>query len=306
MVVSSKNSAASAALLSALLVVACSSSSKGTPIATGGSGGSTSPGTAGGTATGPSTVSDTKAVGSDLTVVFSPMYSGFDGSRTFKVPAIVSEVTGARWSASDISFVDLSDDAETGGVMITTRKSGVVNIIARAGALSGQAALNITQFAAGDCDAGDMRYHNSIGIDAGGLAIISGTVPDNASCADCHGDGAQMLSIQHTPQQTGGFSDMDLINIFTKGFKPNGSVFITMFPPQIYQRFHTWSATDAEKTGLVCYLRSIEPKSQGTIDFSGLRPGGMMGMRPPMGGAAGAGMTAGGAGASAQAGAGGQ
>jgi hypothetical protein len=92
------------------------------------------------------------------------------------------------------------------------------------------------------------------------------------------------LDVQHTPQQTGGYSDMDLINIFTQGYKPNGSVFHTMIPPQIYQRFHTWMATDPEKTGLVCYLRSLEPKTQGMIDFGGRGMG--MGMMRP-GGAAG-------------------
>jgi hypothetical protein len=305
MVVSSKNSAAKAALLSVVLI-ACSSSK--TTNNAGGTGGSAS-GTSGSGATGNSTVNDIKPVGTDLQILFSPMYSGYDGSRTFKVPAIVTAagqaITGAKWSASDISYVDLEDDSETGGVMITTRKAGTVKIIARAGMLSGSSDLTITQFAPGDCDAGDMRYHNSIGIDAGGIALFSGNVPDNASCANCHGDGAKMLSVQHTPQQTGGFSDKDLLNIITKGFKPDGTVFITMIPPQIYQRFHTWDATDPEKTGLLCYLRSIEPKTQGMIDFAGLRPGGgMRGMGGRPGGTAGA--TAGGAGASAQAGAGGQ
>jgi hypothetical protein len=305
MVVSSMNSALRAAVLS-VLFVGCSSSS---PTNMGGTAGS--PSNTPGAANGPA-VNDTKAVGTDLQIVFSPMYSGFDGSRTFKVPAVVNAagmaLTGAKWSASDISYVDLENDAETGGVMITTRKAGTVKIIARAGMLSGSADLNITQFAPGDCDAGDMRYHNSIGIDAGGIALFSGNVPDNASCANCHGDGAKMLSVQHTPQQTGGFSDKDLVNIITKGFKPDGTVFITMIPPQIYQRFHTWEATDPEKMGLLCYLRSIEPKSQGMLDFAGLRPGGMMGMRPPMmaTGTAGTAAPAGGAGASAQAGAGGQ
>jgi len=150
-------------------------------------------------------------------------------------------------------------------------------------------------FSPSDCETGDMRYHNSIMIDAG-MAPIGFNVPDNASCANCHGTGASFLDVQHTPEQTGGYSDMDLINIFTKGYKPNGSTFHTRIPPQIYQRFHTWAATDAEKTGLVCYLRSMMPMAQGPYDFGGLggpRPGGMMGGGA---GGAGGGMTAGGSG----------
>jgi len=48
-----------------------------------------------------------------------------------------------------------------------------------------------------------------------------------------------------------------------------------MVPPQIYQMFHKWQVTDQEKIGIVCYLRSLEPKTQGMLDFQGLmRPGG--------------------------------
>jgi hypothetical protein len=234
------------------------------------------------------------------------MYSGFDGTHTFQVPAIVSGISGVTWSASDLSYVDLAPDTDTGGVMITTRKATpmgtTVKIIARQGDLSGGSDLTITEFQPSDCETGDMRYHNSIMIDAG-MMPVGFNVPDNASCANCHGTGAQFLDVQHTPQQTGGYSDMDLINIFTKGYKPNGSMFHTRIPPQIYQRFHTWQATDAEKTGLVCYLRQMMPMVQGAFDFGGLggmRPGGGMGMMMGgAGGATGGGMTGGSGGAAA-------
>jgi hypothetical protein len=224
--------------------------------------------------------SDTKPVGNDLKIVFAPMYSGFDGGdHTFKIPAIVAGLAGVHWSASDISYVDMEEDPSTGGVMITTRKAGMVKIIARVGDQSGSSDLTITEYDPATCAAGEERYNNSIGIDAGMMALPGvGDVPENASCANCHGEGAMFLDVQHTPQQTGGYSDMDLIIIFTQGYKPDGSRFHTMFPPQIYQRFHTWEATEEEKKGLVCWLRQFEPKAQGMFDFGGLgRPMGMMG-----------------------------
>jgi hypothetical protein len=216
------------------------------------------------------------------------MYSGYDGGEhNFKIPAIVVDLAGVHWSASDISYVDMEEDPTTGGVMITTRKAGMVKIIARNGDLSGSADLTITEYDPEVCAAGEQRYNNSIGIDAGMMMLPGiGEVPENASCANCHGEGAMFLDVQHTPQQTGGYSDMDLINIFTKGYKPNGSLMRTMIPPQIYQRFHTWEATDEEKQGLVCWLRQFEPKAQGAFDFGGFGPrvGGAM-MMGTMGGA---------------------
>src|SRR6476469_6603557 len=190
----------------------------------------------------------------------------------------------------------MEEDPVTGGVMSSTRKAGTVKIIARVGDMSGSADLTITEYDPSVREAGEMRYNNSIAIDAGMMALPGiGDVPENASCANCHGEGAMFLDVQHTPEQTGGYSDEDLIHIFTEGYKPDVSMFHTRIPPQIYQRFHTWQATDEEKKGLVCWLRQFEPKPQGAFDFGGL---GMMGMRPTMGGTGGA-AASGGAGTAA-------
>lgn len=280
MVVSWRKSALGVALLGALLGACSSSKSNGGAGNSGGAGnGSGATGATGGTSGGgASSVSDTKPVGTELQVAFNPAYSGYsDGTRTFKIPAIVPGLPNVQWSASDSSFVSLENDAATGGVIITTKKAGIVKIIARSGSLSGSADLNITQYNEADCKAGDDRYNNSIGLDAGSaFQALSPNTPKNVSCHSCHGEGASFISVQHTPQQTGGWTDDDLMNIITKGFKPDGSVFVTMVPPQIYQMFHKWDVTEQEKIGIVCYLRSLEPKSQGMLDFGGMRAPGMM------------------------------
>jgi len=54
------------------------------------------------------------------------------------------------------------------------------------------------------------------------------------------------------------------------GMKPPGATFHTMIPSFVYTLFHTWEMTDAEKKGVVVYLRSLEPASQGALDFSGV------------------------------------
>src|SRR5262249_29901578 len=156
----------------------------------------------------------------------------------FKIPAVVPGVTGLKWSASDASYVALADDPSTGGVMITTKKPGRVNIIARSGALSGASELTITAYKAADCEAGELRYNGGIGIDGSiQTAFLGGAVPKNVGCHACHGDGAQFFSVQHTPEQTGGWSDDDLLNIVMAGFKPAGSILVTPIPVMVYQRF---------------------------------------------------------------------
>jgi hypothetical protein len=96
-------------------------------------------------------------------------------------------------------------------------------------------------------------------------------IPDNLQCSNCHSEVADALDVEHTPQQTGGYSDDELISIFTMGQKPGDAKFHTPFPEALYMRFHTWEATEEEREGLVTYLRSLTPKTQGPLDFQGLR-----------------------------------
>jgi len=226
---------------------------------------------------------DKDPIGDDLSLLFSPAYSAYDGVHDFKLPAIVQGVREVEWSTNDPTMVDLAPDNSTGGILITTRKAGEVKIIARAGVLSGSLTLHITDATPEDWETGEQRYNNEIAfppVPDGGIMFPDGGVPDggmspimipeNISCVNCHGSAATALDVEHTPQQTGGYSDEELIQIFTMGMKPARAKFHTPFPIEIYENFHTWDATDAEKKGIVIYLRSLEPKSQGMLDFQGL------------------------------------
>jgi len=286
---------------------------------------------------------------SALTILFSPMYSAFDGMHTFQVPAVVNGLdptqTSITWSASDPSMVKLETDPTTGGVMITTQKAGKVSIIATAGSLCGSSLLTITSATPQDWTDGSMRYNDGVVINriprtggggrpggmggAGGASAAAasggtgGANPADAACTNCHGDTAMgpYKTVQHTPEQTGGFSDADLTNIFQKGIVPTGGYFdASIVPYAMWQGFHKWDVGDTPQN-IVVYLRSLTPAAQtGAANFGGqfMRGNGGAGGGRGFGGAgggrgggragaggAGGGMSAGGAGGAAPSGGGG-
>jgi hypothetical protein len=265
--------------LALLLGSACSKATHDDGGGTGGGGGNT-----------PATAKGCENPG--LTILFSPMYSAYiDGQvHQFKVPAVVDGIMpGAiTWKAEDPSMVDITPDSTVGGVMITTRKAGDTKIIASAGGLCGVSALHITQASNDDWTTGSNRYNDMVTIGRpprGDNIPDSGVDPRTAACNNCHGDTATMgpfRTVSHTPEQTGGFSDDELINIFTKGMVPTGGYFDTDIVRQdVWSGFHQWHMTDAEAKGMVAFLRSLTPQSQNGMrgDFGRNRGDGGRGMR---------------------------
>jgi hypothetical protein len=90
--------------------------------------------------------------------------------------------------------------------------------------------------------------------------------------------------VQHTPEQTGGFSDDDLINIFQNGVVPKGGYFDdTIVSYAMWQSFHKWNVGDTPQN-MVVYLRSLTPAAQtGSANFGGLFGNGGAGGRPGVG-----------------------
>jgi hypothetical protein len=216
------------------------------------------------------------------------MYSAYDGTHTFQVPAVVDGIAvgAATWAASDPSMVSLTPDPTTGGVMITTEKAGTVTITARAGTLCGSSTLKITATTPADYDVGNARYNDGVVLrfgrgDGGADGGVDASAAKQAACTNCHGPTATngaFKDVAHTPEQTGGFSDEELIAIFTTGVVPDGGYFDpAIIPYSAWQRLHNWSMTPEEAQGVVAYLRGITPAPQaGTGNFGG-RDGG----RPP-------------------------
>jgi hypothetical protein len=135
---------------------------------------------------------------------------------------------------------------------------------------------------------GSARYTSgqvlTIGPGGGGLGGGPGGMMGtrDVACTSCHGDtatGAQFKTVSHTPMQTAGFSDDQLIKIFTAGVLPEGAYFDDeIVSRQQWSQFHRWTMTPEQAPAMVLYLRSLTPESQkGTrADFGGrvMRPDG--------------------------------
>jgi hypothetical protein len=134
------------------------------------------------------------------------------------------------------------------------------------------------------------------GMGSCGLPIdLTGRIPTNSACSNCHNNMGGLV-IEHTPTQTAGYSNDDLIEIFTNAQKPAGGTFNSPvlknapMPDCIYKTFHTWMIDEDTKKGIVWKLRSITPKKQEDIDFAKIAQMAGAARRMMMMGAAGAGM----------------
>lgn len=251
---------------------------------------------------------------------FSPIYSAFDGTHTYQVPALLDQ---AVFDTSAVDYVDPKTVKWTvdkefataeewneypGAVLLTTKKAGTTNIVAVATTKNGEKVrgtvqLKITDAKAAEWDMGEARYNNMVMFDLsmltppmggsmGGMMFdISSIIPRDTSCGMCHNNngGATALTVEHTPLQTGGYSDEELIQIFTMGAKPMGAGFNSpilknlpeSFATTIYTALHTWDIAPEIQRGIVYKLRSITPKKQEEIDLT--RIGMMFGMGMGMG-----------------------
>ena len=270
-----------AAVLLAAIGGACSKSDSPGTSPTGGTGGSGQPGAVG---------AATSCAKSQIEILFSPMFSAFDGVHRFQVPATVNSIDPAAitWSISDPSIGSLQPSED--GVMITVQKAGTANIIATAGTLCGSAPLTVTAATPEHWMVGSARYTSgtvlTIGMPGGGGPPPGqgGMATRDVACTSCHGDTATMgpfKTVSHTPMQTAGFSDDQLIKIFTMGQLPEGAYFDdTIVPRQQWSNFHRWTMTPEQATAMVVYLRSLTPESQkGSRNFGGrvMRPDGGFG-----------------------------
>jgi hypothetical protein len=224
-----------------------------------------------------------------LSLMFAPvMYSAYDGEHSFKLPVIATNASGVvTFKATDESLVDITPTAD--GAMLTTRKAGTTTIIGTASdGTWGESTLVITQATPDDYELGRERYSNGVAafdFDGGtpppmGMGPGGGMfTPDpESACTFCHRpDGTSasgtasmtMVDVEHTPQQTGGYSDQQLVDIFTNAQKPTGAG-SRVLPLAIWTMLHKWNVEADVEKGIVVYLRSLEPKTQGEIDFGGL------------------------------------
>jgi hypothetical protein len=167
-------------------------------------------------------------------------YTGFDGTHDFKVP-VTSELTGTlTWSVSDPALATVTPlamnqvpmDFQFPGVqwaMVTAKKAGTGKIQVTNGTKSATADLIVTAYTAADYTVGQTRYM--------------------AGCSTCHtGAGG----VDHSPTILEFSSDADLITAITTGAYPDGY--------KLRAPNHMFMLSDAEKKGIMPYIRAQPPK----------------------------------------------
>jgi hypothetical protein len=256
-------------------------------------------------------------------IQFTPMHSAFGGAQNYSLTPFVPSADPAskdsdpvmaatiKWNV-DGAFAKQDPFAEIpGAIKLTTKKTGTTTVSLTATTASGakvrgESKLTITPASDEEWAKGDMRYSGGANIDFramfGGAMMMPGgpgvcglpfnimaMLPKDASCTNCHNTSASAIAVEHTPTQTAGYSDEQLVSIFTQGQKPAGyqfnSVFLKMLPQPdcVYAMFHTWQIDEETKKGIILKLRSIEPKKQAELDLAKLIQMARMSM---MGGAA--------------------
>ena len=267
---------------------------------------------------------------STVSITFAPMYSAYipgSTAHTFQIPSVTTDGSSATWSVSDPTQAQLAAQSFDGlpGVMITLQgvgNSGALTIFAtKSDGTCGAATLDITSTTEDDWQIGSSRYNDGVALhlgppDGGGMGFEGGRpeggmgmgprtadggsffeVDGGTACTNCHGPTATSgpyKDVSHTPEQTGGFSDDDLIAIITTGTIPDGGYFdptvinttcdggaqCTARAYQEWSSFHRWTDIESDQyKGIITYLRSLQPASQNGASNFGGRPDG--GGRPP-------------------------
>jgi hypothetical protein len=246
-----------ACAVAALALLACSSSNDA-PLGGGGSSGGADKDAADFTRDGSvydSQVSPESGLGE---LLFRPdkVYSGIDGTHTFKVPLAVYDsdsdlvVTADDPSGLTMAKTTLKNPVNSDGItdngkyfMLTALKAGTYTLTAKSKGRSTTASVTVTDYASTRYAAGDARYNNGIS-----------TMTADRACKNCHVNG---LAIDHSPAALATATDQEIGIIITTGVKPGPSVIKIPNEPGTQ---HKWDVTATEKDGLITYLRAIDPR----------------------------------------------
>jgi hypothetical protein len=238
-----------------------------------------------------------------LVIKFSPVYSAYESTHMYAVPVAVN-AAGATLSASDKTAVGIQPNADLTTGMYTGwtltmlgAPANPVTLTVQVGNYCNTALLNITSVTADDWEIGKERYNNGaslhfpmfggggdggrpMGPPMGMDGSFFETADGGPACTNCHGPTAMsgfLNDIAHTPEQTGGFSDNDLINIIVHGMVPDGGYFDpNIISPTNWHGLHQWTDIQQDQyNGMIAYLRSLTPVAQmGHVNLGGFVGGG--------------------------------
>lgn len=181
----------------------------------------------------------------------SDIYSGFDGTHTFKVPFAIydygDDVTVTASPAGSVTLAEATlakpvgpNGTDTGKYYIATVKAaGDITLTAKSKSKTASGTLHVTEYDPNTWTTGEGRYK-------------AGPNTDNPPCTDCHVNGQ---AIDHSPAALATVTDQEVGLIVTTGISTGG------FPIKINGKAgHRWEVTDEQKVGLITYLRALEPK----------------------------------------------
>jgi len=217
-----------------------------------------------------------------LALAPSSLYSAFVPGHEAQLPVQLKDTSlrtmGAKFTSSDPTVATVTDTAD--GATITVKKEGTTFITGTLGEENGKAKLTVKGYTEEQWKTGQARYSKTDlaivpkdGAAVSAIALLDPTARNpNGACTTCHTSQAQTLGIENGPTQIAGYSDAELITIFTEGKKPETAVQKSMIPSFIWGMFHTWTVTEDEKQGLIAFLRTQPPKANPAMIDYGVKP----------------------------------
>jgi hypothetical protein len=180
----------------------------------------------------------------------STLYSGVDGVHVFQVPIAVYDsgddlvVTASDPTTADLVPKKLTDPIKDGAAdtgkyyFVSVKRAGTVTLQATSNGKTVTAKITVTQYDSGRWTTGQTRYMTSEG--------------SSPACTQCH---TGTNAVDHSPAAIATATDEKVGATITTGIDPFGTAIMINGAPS-----HKWTVTDAERDGLVTYLRALEPK----------------------------------------------
>ena len=174
------------------------------------------------------------------------VHGGFDGTNAFEAPVVALGSSGpVQWKIDDPELARLTPSGDGDELMLFSLKAGQSKLTATNGGKTVSVPVQITMYTPQQYKDGQARY-------------MMGPDADNPGCMECHGRGK---GPDHTPTEVVEFPDDAIQNTFLTGIDLEGRPLAeeTEYASLLKGKDHKWKVTEAEKAGLVAYLRALPP-----------------------------------------------